>query len=153
MNSSTTCTRCSRAAGLTLIEVVSAIAILGTLLVGIVLARARHTHQYARAQSTQAAVEAADELLSGWWLDNRRVPVGESGVFEDHPSLSWRTFEVAKPHVAKLEARVVRLQVRRAPPDAVSESHTEVLFGVDLVMRLPEPDEPPLQRLRGEPAP
>jgi prepilin-type N-terminal cleavage/methylation domain-containing protein len=62
-----------RRGGLTLIEVVAAIAILGAILVGIVLAKARHTHQLALARQrignihlgcfAQTTVGDADNIL------------------------------------------------------------------------------------------
>jgi len=147
MQRSTTCSRCSHAAGLTLIEVVAAIAILGTLLVGIVLARARHTHQYARAESARVAVDAADRLISRWWLNGRHVPVGKAGQFEAHPTLRWRTREVDNEKINLLGARVVRVEVLRADAETGSDpqARAEVLFHVDLVMPRPESERQPAE--------
>ena len=63
--------------GLTLIEVVAAIAILGTVLVGITLSQSRHTRQLAAAQQQSAAAHAADQLISEWWTNTAGVPLEE----------------------------------------------------------------------------
>jgi len=135
----TTYSRCSRAAGLTLIEVVAAIAILGTILVGIVLAKSRLTRQLVEADQRLAAVRAADELIAGWWTRDAGVPVDDAGVVDDHPEWSWRTHVMANPLIERWGARVVRVEVRP------SEGHVVALPGqppveviVDLVLADPE---------------
>jgi prepilin-type N-terminal cleavage/methylation domain-containing protein len=98
--------------GLTLIEVVAAIAILGTLLVGITLSQSRHTRQLAAAEKQTAAARAADELIAGWWTTDAGVPVEESGGFvADGRSYAWVTRLRENPELARWGARVVRVTV------------------------------------------
>ena len=131
----TACSGCSRRAGLTLIEVVAAIAILGTLLVGIVLASARHTRQIADTRQIDTIVRAADDLLAQWWVDPDEIPIGQSGVIETSPSLAWRTYLVANSDVEDLGARVLRVEV--GPPGKVGAAlgpNDKTIVTVDLVL-------------------
>jgi len=140
----TTYSRCSRRRGLTLIEVVAAIAILGTILVGVVLARARHTRQLASAGRIQLATRLADDQLTAWWASPQGVPIGESGVFEAEPTLTWRTREVVDDTMADLAARVVRVEVRdtRSTPGRALAAE-QLLFVVDLLLPTPLPQSQP----------
>jgi|WetSurMetagenome_2_1015567.scaffolds.fasta_scaffold593876_2 hypothetical protein len=127
----TTCLRQSRAA-LTLIEVVAAIAILGSVLVGVVLASARLTHQAAEARRQAVAVRAADELITRWWTSKEGVPVGSEGAVESDATLAWSARLVTNEAVDRLGARVVRVAVREADPQ--TSSREESLVEVDLVL-------------------
>ncbi len=131
----TTSSPCSRRAGLTLIEVIAAITILGTLLVGIVLAHARHTHQIALTQRKQLAARVADEMIGRWWTRPEGMPIGEAGVVDAAPSLVWETRIVANPPIERLGARALRLEIREAdPPRWQVEAGDETLVQVDLVL-------------------
>ena len=133
--------RCCRQAGLTLIEVVAAIAILGSILVGVVMAKVSHTRQLALSQRQMAAVQAADALISSWWLSADGVPIGADGTASDDGVLRWRTFLVQNDAVGELGARVVRVEDRwmHAPqsPGGAQESD-EPLVDVDLVIADPD---------------
>jgi len=133
----------SRAAGLTLIEVVAAIAILGTVLVGIVVAQSRHTHQVARARQQQAAVEAADRLIADWWSSEAGVPIDGEGVISPAGGLRWTTRPVANRPIERLDARVVRVELWPVE-EAVQAPFTppEPLVRVDLVLPRPTQVEP-----------
>ncbi len=131
---STACLRRSRRAGHTLIEVLAAIAILGTILVGVVLAKSRHTRQIERTQRQNAAVRAADELIAGWWASSRGVPVGDSGVTASDASLAWKTHVVANREIEDLGARVVRVEIRIVD----GKQEREPLVTVDLVLSDPD---------------
>jgi prepilin-type N-terminal cleavage/methylation domain-containing protein len=132
---STICSRRSRQAGLTLVEVLAAVVILGTILVGVVVAKARHTRQLAVAREQTAAVHAVDGLIARWWADTGSVPVGASGTLGQDASITWQTFLVANPQIAALGARVVRVEVHG---DAAAG---KPLFVVDLVVPAPEDTE------------
>lgn len=137
---STICLPCWKRAGLTLVEVVAAIVILGTILVGIVLAKARHTRQLALAMQQQTAVQAADELLTGWWAVKQGVPVEARGQLDTTPAMIWQTHVVANPEAQQLGSRVVQLQVRLQPgleTGRTGEDANQPLVAVDLV--LPDP--------------
>jgi len=148
---STTCLRCSRAAGLTLIEVVAAIAILGTILVGIVLAQSRNTRQLAEARRTAEAVRHADELLADWWADEQGVPLNAAGAIDADPTLAWRTRRVANPPIEQLGGRVVRVEVldtAPALPGAEVTGRDRTLVTVDLIVPDPRIEQREAEALR-----
>lgn len=129
--------------GMTLMEVVASIAILGVLLVGIVTAKSRHTHQWSLAQRKLQAVAAADALLAGWWQHQGSLPrtaEGEAGAAED--GLRWRTQELADREAAELGVTVVTLQVW----DARDPEAREPLVSVDLVLTAPQEHTEPQER-------
>jgi prepilin-type N-terminal cleavage/methylation domain-containing protein len=105
-------TNYSRRNGLTLLEVLAAVAILGTILVGVVIAKSRHTRQLAATERLDAAVRAADELIAAWWASPRGIPIDDSGELGTDGSLVWRTRTVANKEIESLGARVVRVEVR-----------------------------------------
>ena len=102
---------------MTLIEVVAGLALLGTLLVGIVLAKVRYTHQWNAADRRVQCAKAADELLTAWWARPGSFPRSAAGDVPGEPDLSWRTAPVGNPAVESLGAVAVRLAVidRRYP--------------------------------------
>jgi len=126
----------SRRAGLTLIEVIAAIAILGTLLVGIVLAKSRHTQQIALTQRQNDAVRAADELIASWWVAEQGFPIGQWGALADDPTMVWETEIVRNAEVDDMGARVLRLQLSEARVDLADDPADAVLVTVDLVIPL-----------------
>jgi prepilin-type N-terminal cleavage/methylation domain-containing protein len=133
---STISSRCSRRAGLTLIEVIAAIVILGTILVGIVLSKSRHARQLALSRRKMEAIRAADRLLTQWWTGSQGIPVDGAGEVPWDPTLRWRTQVVPNEEVARLEARVVRLEVieTRSGPGVQADGP---LANVEVVLALP----------------
>lgn len=83
---------CSRYRGMTLVEVVAGMALLGTLLVSIVMATAKLTAQSRLAAHRVEAYLAADQLLFSWWSDWQNFPRNESGTISGHDDWRWRTF-------------------------------------------------------------
>ena len=131
---------CSARRGLTLLEVVAAIAILGSVLVGLVLAKAKHTHQLATAQKQSQAVRLLDDLIASWWTGGsggNGVPVGESGVIGADGAWAWETRLVANPAIEKLGACVVRVEMRDTGArrrESSGSRDTADLVVVDLVL-------------------
>ena len=128
-------TNYSRRSGLTLLEVLAAVAILGTILVGVVMAKSRHMRQMAAIGRQDAAVRAADELIAAWWASPRGVPVGESGELAGDGSLVWQTRAVANKEIEALGARVVRVEVRSSLAGTDAQNRPSV--AVDLVLADP----------------
>jgi hypothetical protein len=114
-------------AGTTLVEVLAALVLTGSLLVALVLAKSRHERQWDTAQRRLAAVRAADQLLAGWWAEPGSMPLSGTGVVEDQPQLLWRTSLVSNTPVEQLGARVLQLELLAAdgrvhePPLAMVE--------------------------------
>jgi len=121
----------SRRTGLTLVEVVAALALLGTLAAGVLTARAAHVRQDRRAAETLLATEAADRLLTDWTAENVPVPTSGSGVLDEDLSIGWRTHIVANAPIERIGGQVVRLTV--IGRDGSS------LFAVDLITTPPPP--------------
>jgi type II secretory pathway pseudopilin PulG len=120
---------------MTLVEVVGALALLGTLLVATLLAKARYTRQAASADRRLQAVAAADEMLTGWRRDPQSLDRSGAGRVPGDVELSWRTQVVPDPVTKELGATVVRLEIfEDRAAAAASPLVTSVEFLVD-----PEP--------------
>ena len=139
----TACLQRSPAAGLTLLEVVAALAIMGTILAGVVMAKSRHTRQLALAQRQAVAVRAADELISAWWTASRGVPIGLSGTTPTAENLAWETHLVENQAIQALGARVVRVEIRDVTPgQQPSADSAAPLVAVELVVPDPQHQSP-----------
>src|SRR5580765_2955956 len=103
--------RWRRRPAMTLVEVVGALGLLATLLVALLLARARYTHQAALAQRRLQAVAAADALLATWHQDPRSLPRAGSGAVAGERQFTWRTQRVVSAAVNEMGAAVVRLEI------------------------------------------
>ena len=109
-----------RRRGLTLIEVVAALALMATLLVAVLTIKAGLTRRRAAADRQLRAAAAADGLLTAWWGDPESFPVNRSGPVPADPALAWSTRPLPNPAAARLGGRVVRLDVRDAAAVVVS---------------------------------
>jgi prepilin-type N-terminal cleavage/methylation domain-containing protein len=98
--------------GLTLIEVVAALALMAALLVTTLTIKSGLTRRRAAADRQLRAVAVADQLLAGWWRDPATFPVGRSGPAEG--TLGWSTRELPNAAAARLGGRVVRVDLRDA---------------------------------------
>lgn len=104
-----------RGRGMTLVEVVAGLALLATVLAGLLVAKARLGRQVRVTESRRAAVGAADALLTAWWRDKPRFPRNAAGEVPGHADLLWRTQTVASAQAARLCGQVTRLDVFSAP--------------------------------------
>jgi len=103
--------RVFRANGLTLVEVLAGTALLGSLLVGILLAKHRLTVQSRLAETRLAAYEALDGLLTEWWTSPEGVPreaAGEAGRWR------WRTRREDAAEAEALDATIVVVELFEA---------------------------------------
>jgi len=117
---------------MTLVEVVGALGLLATLLVALLLARVRYTHQAALAERRLQAVAAAEALLATWHQDPRSLPRAGSGAVPGERQFSWRTQSVPSPAVNELGAATVRLEILDDRPEAPANPViTSVEFVVD----------------------
>lgn len=96
---------------MTLVEVVAGLALLGSVLVGILLARAACMRQMARSNRRLEAVAAADALLTAWHQDPALFKPESSGFLAGDGQLLWRTALVPSLEAKNLGARIVRLEV------------------------------------------
>lgn len=116
---------------MTLIEVLAALALLGSLAVAMLLSRSRLIDQHARAEQKLEAVRAADTLLSQWWADDPSAfPVDREGDIAGHTDWVWQTRQVQHDNLRTFEARVVRLRIL----DESTPGQPAELTSVDLVL-------------------
>lgn len=117
--------------GVTLIEVMAALALLGSLAVAMVLSRGWLVEQHQQAGQKLEAVEVADKLLAQWWAgETIQLPIDATGRVDGYPVWSWQTRVVDNRSLASFEALVVRLSIL---DDSVVGQPVE-LTTVDLVM-------------------
>ena len=139
---SKTCSAPSQRAGLTLIEVIAAIAILGTLLVGIVLARTQHTRQLALATRKDAAIQAADELIASWWTNQEGIPINSSGYIPTDSTFAWRTQIIPNPEIEQTGAQAVRIEITDTSPTLPQHPSINMpLVTVEVVLPIEEPEQ------------
>lgn len=125
-------------AGLTLIEVVTGLAILGTILAAVVLAKAKQTRQLALANQKLEAVAATDQMLCAWWLAPDTIARSGSGTVPGQSNLSWETRVMESISLGDTSrAAVVRLEVR---DERFNDAHPP-LITLDLVLSEPTDDE------------
>jgi len=127
-------TNCCRR-GLTLIEVVAGLALMGTLVAAMLSGKSRFTGQYHHAQRVLAAVDAMDAFLIDRWPTVETIEDGESGDLEGQKNLGWRVSVVDDPVAADWHCRVVRVQVL----DSLGEPGALPLVSVDLLVSDPPP--------------
>lgn len=102
---------CSSRAALTLVEVVASLALLGTLLVGILVAHRRHVEQIHLASARIEAAQAADDLLLKWSAEGTWGAVTSTGIFEGRDDLVWRWSVIPSPQLRQMGAAIGRLEV------------------------------------------
>src|SRR5688572_7323830 len=98
---------CCRA--FTLVEVVASLMLLGTLLVGILVAHRRPAEQIRNAKVRLAAIETTDKLLAKWTEQGIWGAVAASGHFEDQSNLVWRWTVLPAPELRRVGAAIGRL--------------------------------------------
>ena len=121
-----------RICGVTLVEVLAGLALLGTLLVSMVLARGQLLEQKIKAARMLEAIAVADRLLAQWWEDPAAIPVGESGEIKD-AGMVWRTERRRDEEAEKNGAQVVTLELKRTVAAPGEES-----FQIEVVLPIPE---------------
>ncbi len=125
--------------GLTLVEVVAGLALMATLLVSVLVIKARLTHSMAAAEARSRAVTAANAMLTDWWATPATFPVGRSGVVPGYPGLNWQTRVVPNPAAERLVSRIVRLDIAAAEPTTPTPA---ALTSVDVLLPLEPPHAP-----------
>ncbi len=116
----------SKQKGLTLVEVLAATALLGSLLVATLITSGRAKIQTATAQRRIEAVEILDDLLENWWKQPDRIQPTADGAVPGRPGWQWRTSVVASESAAAIEGQFVRVEIFRSAettdsPDASAE--------------------------------
>ena len=76
--------------GLTLVEVLTSVVLLSTLLVGMLTAYSKLVRQIDRAEKLNIAVKITDQLLADWFRSPGRLAEYRQGQFEGHDEFQWR---------------------------------------------------------------
>ncbi len=130
-NSSRSCRR----RGLTLIEVMASLAILGSLLVSLLMAKARSIQQWNAANRRIEATAAADGLLAEWWPKPSTLPRQATGKVAGTETLSWRTRVIEDQAMEGFGIEIVRLEII----DEQTVEKMDPLITVDLLLNHEEP--------------
>lgn len=118
--------------GMTLIEVLASLLLMGSILVALVGARGRLLTQHAEASDKRAAVHAADALLTAWWSgDPPSVPAAGRGDVATHAGWMWTTTEVGGAPDG-IALRVVRLTI--TDERDLTRAQPRVLARVDVLV-------------------
>jgi prepilin-type N-terminal cleavage/methylation domain-containing protein len=120
----------SRPRGVTLIEIVAGLVILGTLLVSVSIARARFLRQWAEADRKLTAIHAADQLMTQWMSGPaQNVPLAGGRPLGGATNFFWTTGSGPDPAARNLGALRIRLEIiDRAPPADAREPNFTVDF-------------------------
>ena len=105
--------------------------LLATLLVALLMAKARYTRQAAAAHRRLQAVAAADALLSAWHQDPQALPRSGGGVIFGDSGFSWRTQGIPNAVVNDMGAAVVRLEIL---DDRTEAAGNPVITSVEIVV-------------------
>jgi len=123
---------------MTLVEVLAGLALLGTLLVAILLAKGRATLQQVRAERRLAAAAAADRLLTLWWKDLDRFPRHGQGYVDGRDGFTWRTRVLTYRSIKPVTVQVVRVDLfERDDDDAAREQQQQHAALVSVEVLLP----------------
>ena len=123
----------ARSRGLTLVELLAGLVVLGTLLTMVVTARGRFVEQWADADKKLAATRELESRVTSWIDRPTSMPrVPSEGPLTTVPTHRWRTQYVADPAATDLFTRVVRVEVL---PARSTRSHSKPLVAVEFLLR------------------
>ena len=111
-----------RARGISLIEVVAALALIGTAITMLLGAQARSLEQLAVTRDRQIATELARELITAWRIDPLRQEPAREGSFASHPGWRWTRGEMPYRSTSRLALQEVTLTIHRVDGSG-HESH------------------------------
>ena len=120
--------------GMTLVEVLTGLVLLSTLLVAMITARGRYLKQWGHADKRVEAVERADALLSAWWQDLETFPKTGCGPISGTRGWRWRTRVVKSEEATKLNSTIVRLEIH-------TEDHSRNHRPVSVDVLVPNEDQ------------
>lgn len=106
---------------MTLVEVVAASLLVGTLVTGSLTARARYITAIKTSEWQMAATEIARNLITDWRLEETNLTGEASGTADWRPEWSWSRRSQVQEVADGLSATMVTLELRRynagAPED------------------------------------
>lgn len=117
------------ASGLTLVEVLLGLALLGGLLVSLLVTRGQALTQQRRAERRLEACGQADALLARWFADPAGPPASGQGNLDAAGTLRWRIEGRPDATVEALGGQVRRLRVWAADDPAAALVEVEFVVG------------------------
>ncbi len=127
--------------GFTLIEVVTGLALMGTLLVAILLAHGRHGRQIRSAQHRLAAIDAADRMLADWVRTPYTTFKRRRGTVPGNEGFTWQIGFRESPDTRSMGLRIMRLEIH----DNNAQAKGSPLATVDLLVPSPTQSWVPAQ--------
>jgi hypothetical protein len=109
---------------MTLIEVVAGLALLGSVLAGVLVTKAAYTRQARAAERRSAAAAEADALLTAWWGDQKLKPRDDAGLTPK--GFRWVRRIRPDPKAEALGMQVLHLELTD-PSTSVPESPVVVV--------------------------
>lgn len=97
--------------GLSLLEVIAALVLMGTIVVTTLLAFSKHRRQLALSKERLQAAEIAEELLPQLIRSERGIVAGQRGTIAGRPDWFWQTSLVGTTVVATLPMHVIRFEI------------------------------------------
>jgi len=106
--------------GLTLIEVMASLALLSTLLVGMLLAFKKNATQIRAGLAVREVLTSVDALVLSWAQQGVYPPVQATGALPGRDGFIWRTRVISREWEATLHLDIIALEVRavEAPTSA-----------------------------------
>ncbi|MCS7465531.1 type II secretion system GspH family protein [Stieleria sp. ICT_E10.1] len=111
----------------TLLEIIVALALMGSVLVASLLAFSRHRKQLSMAEKRLDATRVADQLVHGLSAQQGGLPIGARGAVAGKDDWVWQTSLVGRTSLATVEMQVVRFEIMELGAASTS------LVTVDLV--------------------
>ncbi|MCC6580944.1 MAG: hypothetical protein IT440_10925 [Phycisphaeraceae bacterium] len=96
---------------MTLIEVLAALVLLGSLLAATTLAEGRFARRWRDGLRRLHAIRMTDQWLTQWADNWDAFPTDDEGTFADDADLAWRTTRVESPDAALPGLNIVQLTV------------------------------------------
>lgn len=131
----------SPSAGLTLVEVVAGMALLGTFLAAALVAGAKLTAQRGEAERRLEATRLADELLEGWWRDVDNFPRHGEGRASGRVTWHWTMRPVENEAARKLGWETIALELRPASTVTDKDAEREPAVRVEVALPAEEKQE------------
>jgi len=132
--------------GMTLIEVIAALAILGTVLTASIMARGRFVQQDRSARHRINAAPVADRLLEGWWRQPDELPHHGRGSADGY---FWRTSTRDDEQLTRWGVSVLRLELWRQGDSVTINTESYDTKQPDLAVELLVPRHEPDRLKKG----
>lgn len=98
--------------GLSLVEVIAALVLMGAVVTSALLAFSSHRRQLSIARQRLEAVGVAEELLPQLMTRRQGLKAGQEGPIAGRPDWFWQTSLVGTTVVATLPMHVIRFEIR-----------------------------------------